>query len=46
MITSEIKASFIIPATKVERRGMNECDNDLKVDVKVKGVRRMVWCAV
>ena len=39
---SEINASFILAAMNVEKRGMNECDNDLKVDVKVRGVRKLI----
>ncbi|GKE45562.1 hypothetical protein Tco_1472846 [Tanacetum coccineum] len=31
---SDTRVSLMIPARKVERRGMNERDNDLKVDEK------------
>ena len=44
MTESETRVSVIISATKVERRGMNEDDSDLKVEVNVRGVRRMAWC--
>ena len=44
MTESETRVSVIISATKLERRGMNEDDSDLKVEVNVRGVQRMAWC--
>ncbi|GKE54491.1 hypothetical protein Tco_1489647 [Tanacetum coccineum] len=43
MLRVKKKDALIEPEMNVERRGVNECDNDLKVDVNVRGLRRMAW---
>lgn len=39
----KMRVSFVNPAINVERRGMYECDRDLKADMKMTCLRFMAW---